>query len=138
MTAITILDGEQVRSVERIEGANLDGMSVSIDDLETATGWHLNERGMCRGDVCIPVRDRSALGAHDSVDLVAFAELVRRPVVADSAVGVVAFGEAADATASQLQSGKAPDFTLTDLAGVPHTMSAMGRKKKVLVVWASW
>jgi peroxiredoxin len=31
-----------------------------------------------------------------------------------------------------------PDFTLPDLAGVPHTLSALRGKKVFLCTWASW
>jgi hypothetical protein len=33
---------------------------------------------------------------------------------------------------------RAPDFTLPDLAGQPFTFSSLGRRKKLLVAWASW
>ncbi len=32
----------------------------------------------------------------------------------------------------------APDFTLPDLAGTPHTLSALRGKKVFLCTWASW
>jgi peroxiredoxin len=32
----------------------------------------------------------------------------------------------------------APDFTLPDLAGKPHTLSHLRGKKVLLVTWASW
>jgi peroxiredoxin len=32
----------------------------------------------------------------------------------------------------------APDFTLPDLAGVPHTLSALRGNKVFLCTWASW
>ena len=33
---------------------------------------------------------------------------------------------------------KAPDFTLPDLDGRPHTLSGHRGKKILLVAWASW
>ena len=32
----------------------------------------------------------------------------------------------------------APDFTLPDLAGMPHTLSELRGKKVFLCTWASW
>jgi hypothetical protein len=46
---------------------------VSGPDLTASMGWELKAEGLCRGDVCVPVRDRSPLMAGDRVDLVAVA-----------------------------------------------------------------
>jgi len=51
---------------------------ISESDLETVTGWHLNEQGLCRGDVCVPVRDRAGLGPDGELDLLATADLLER------------------------------------------------------------
>jgi peroxiredoxin len=32
----------------------------------------------------------------------------------------------------------APDFTLPDLAGTPHTLSSLRGKQVFLCTWASW
>jgi len=47
-------------------------------------------------------------------------------------------GESAQARGEALRSLEAPDFTLPDLAGRPHSLSAHRGKKVLLVTWASW
>ena len=39
------------------------------DDLRVAIGWELKPEGLCRDDVCVPVRDRDALLVDGMVDL---------------------------------------------------------------------
>ena len=41
--------------------------------LAAHTGWTLKPEGLCRGEMCVPVRDRAALGDADGIDLAAFA-----------------------------------------------------------------
>lgn len=136
MSTVTILDGERHTTVAAVRRD--DAVCVDAADLEDATGWHLEPRGLCRGDVCVPVRDRDALVRADGVDLATFAAVLGRPVVVDAAAGVVAFGEAAGGIAEQLRSLHAPDFTLPTLSGEPLRFSSLGRKKKLLLAWASW
>ncbi len=130
---ITVLNGEHSTLVD-----SADGVTIGVDDLAKSTGWHLKPEGLCRGNVCVPVRDRSALVDGDAVRVEAFGSVLHRPVVIDPANMIVAVGESAAAVSEQLRQRRAPDFTLVDIDGTPHTMSAIGRKKKVLVVWASW
>ena len=44
----------------------------------------------------------------------------------------------ADTRNATLAGLMAPDITLPDLAGVPHTLSALRGKKVLLTTWASW
>ena len=136
MTTITIIDGERTTVTETGDETT---MSIAPSDLHAATGWELKPEGLCRDDVCVPVRDRDALlDGAGRIDLVAFAAALHRPVVADSDARVVAIGTSSTTITEQLRTGQAPDFSLPDLDGTLHTLSGIGRKKKVLVVWASW
>ena len=130
---MTILNGETATTFE-----SADGASMNISDLPAATGWQLKPEGLCQGDICVPVRDQTVLLNGAAINIEAFAAAVHRPVVLDTTHRVAALGESATAVAQQLRDGRAPDFTLNDIHGVAHTMSAIGRKKKVLVVWSSW
>ena len=61
-----------------------------------------------------------------------------RPLAVDREERVACLGVAAPARVAALASLEAPDFTLPDLAGRPHTLSAHRGRKVLLVAWASW
>ena len=128
-------------SAETEVDAALDGGRVLVagDDLARATGWERKPEGLCRGDVCVPVRDAAAVdGPGATVDLAGVAALLRRPLVVDADAAAAFLGEAAVDRASALRSGIAPDFTLPDLDGRQHTLSDHRGTKVFLVAWASW
>jgi hypothetical protein len=63
---------------------------------------------------------------------------IDKPIVHDDARGVWVLGEGADERAAALASLVAPDFTLPDVNGRPHSLSDYRGKKVFLVSWASW
>ncbi|OUC92034.1 TlpA disulfide reductase family protein [Streptosporangium minutum] len=106
-----------------------DGHEEKIDGLVVPhgvpiLGWERKPHGWCRGDACIPSFRAAAAETEEGVDLVRFAGLLGRQVVADPDEDVVAVGEP-DAPAL----GRAPEFG--PLAGLRGT-------KVALVFWASW
>ena len=56
--------------------AATNGLWLSADDAERATGWTLKPEGMCQDDVCVPLPVRDG-----RVDVAAFWQLLGRPVV---------------------------------------------------------
>ena len=58
--------------------------------LPEALGWTLKPDGLCRDDVCVPVRDRAALFHAGRLDLTAVADALDRPTVVDADAGIVA------------------------------------------------
>jgi hypothetical protein len=125
------------------EGAlevNPDGgaLLVDADALASVTGWKLEPQGLCRGDVCVPTRARPEIRVGDQVDARVFADLLRRPLAFDDDAGVGVLGESAATRAEQLASMRVDDFALADVDGRPFRWSSIGRRKKVLVAWASW
>lgn len=118
--------------------ATVDGPSVAVDDLAAATGWQLKPDGLCRGEVCVPVRDRSTLVVDGRVLLESLGAALHRPVVVDVAAGVAALGGDPVVVGTELHERHAADFTLPQLDGTSFTFSSLGRKKKLLVAWASW
>jgi len=111
---------------------------ISADALEASLGWELKPEGLCRGEICVPVRDREALVDEDRIDVGAFAGILGRPVVIDGRERVAALGTAASSQAESMASLEAPDFELPDLAGRMHTLSEHRGKKVLLIAYASW
>jgi hypothetical protein len=112
------------------------GLWLSADDAARTTGWTLKPEGMCQAELCVPL---PAGAAHDArVDVAAFWQLLGRPVVHDAANQTWVLGAGADERNTALAGLIAPDFTLPDLAGVPHTLSALRGKRVFLSTWASW
>ena len=119
-------------------GAELRDGELWIDTsaLETATGWHLESRGVCRDDACIPVPPSGAAWtAGTSFNLCAFASHIGRGIASDSGADTWSFGPPAT---SRLVSGMAPDFELPDFEGRTHRLSQYRGKKVLLMTWASW
>ena len=110
---------------------------VGNDDVLRATGWERKPEGICRDELCVPLRDGAAHTA-DRIELNAFAAALRRPLAVDVEAGAAFLGTAAAERAEQLHSLRAPDFSLPDLDGHMHTLSAQRGKKVLLVVYASW
>jgi hypothetical protein len=111
---------------------------VAAADLDRLLGWHLRPEGMCRGDVCIPVRDREAIENKNGADLVALAGLTGAPVVVAADENVVAIGVARDRRSEALVGRQASDFELPDLDGTPHRLSQYDGRRRLLVAFATW
>ncbi len=128
---------EDERSVEgRLDA---DGRAlIALDDLPAALGWELRPEGLCRGDVCVPVRDRTGLEVDGAVDLVAVGAALDRPVVVDAEAGVVAFGAHRAERRRGVAEHEAPPFTLPDLEGNPRSLAEWHTKRKLLIAFASW
>jgi hypothetical protein len=134
--AFTIIDETRTTEVD----AALDGdrILISPDAVERALGWSLRPEGFCRDDICVPVREGSRVLDGDNVDLVALAHLLGRPLAVDREERAAALAASADDRGAVLATLEAPDFTLPDLDGRMHTLSALRGKKVFLAVWASW
>lgn len=134
--AFTLIDGE--RAVEIPAFCSGDAVRVAPEALREATGWKLEPRGLCRGEVCVPVRDRAALSDESGIDLAAFARAVDRPLALDVAERAAALGTGAAERSARMATLEAPDFTLPDLRGRMHSLSEHRGKKVLLIVYASW
>ena len=69
--SFTLIDTNAVHPVT----ATLAGDAIYLNpaELERALGWTLKPEGLCRDEVCVPVRDRDALAGDAGIDLAAFA-----------------------------------------------------------------
>jgi hypothetical protein len=136
MTTVTFLDAEHG---PRAAAGAVRGDRVLLDPaaLEALTGWNRKPEGLCRGEICVPVRDEE-LDTAEGIDARRLAEALRCPAVVDAAEGVVAFGVPAAERRGPIEAGLAPDFTLPQLDGGVFTFSSLGRRKKLLLAWSSW
>ncbi len=134
--AFTLIDGTEAQSVQAsVEDGHV---TLSPKAVEDALGWQLKPEGLCRGSVCIPVRDRSQLERAGGIDLQALAAALGRPLALDMEERAAALGTPAADRAQSMASLEAPDFTLPDLEGRMHSLSEHRGKKVLLIAYASW
>jgi hypothetical protein len=116
---------------------------ITTADLKRATHFAVKPQGVCRDELCFPLpksRRQDFLrpeAGRTWFNLSAFAALVHQPVARDAALSTWYFGLRSDQRPF-LNSLEAPDFTLPDLQGKPHSLSDFRGKKILLVTWASW
>jgi len=111
---------------------------VAPGDLTAALGWELKPSGLCRGDMCVPVRDTDALFVGGRLDLVAVAAAVGQPSAVDVDAGILAVALPAVSRRGALVDQVAPDFTLPDLDGTLRSLSDWAGTKRLLVTFSSW
>ncbi len=138
---LTIVDAETspYRCSEVAARVDGDRVFLGADAVAEALGWTLRDEGLCRGDVCVPVRERAALvSGKNEIDLAALAAVLDRPLACDAAAGAAVLGVSAASRFQQMQNLEAPDFELADLAGRMHKLSEHRGKKVLLIAHASW
>jgi hypothetical protein len=127
--------GRECRVEARVDG---DRVLLSADALREALGWELHDNTLCNDAMCVPLPAGSRLGAEGVFDLAEVAAALDRPLAVDPSERAAFLGVSAGERAQALTSLLAPDFTLPDLAGRPHTLSSYRGRKVFLVAWASW
>jgi hypothetical protein len=133
---LTIIDAGRAVDVQaRVEG---DRVLLSPEALRDALGWELHDGTLCNDAMCVPLPAGSSLASGGSLDLAEIARVLDRPLALDVAEGAAYLGASARERADALSSLVAPDFTLPDLAGRPHSLAEQRGNKVLLVVWASW
>ena len=137
MRQITIItDG--VATVDGEADPDRGSFLVEPADLMTALGWELKPDGLCRGDVCVPVRDMDAVRVGERIDLAAVVDALGRPSVADLDAGIMAVALPAELRRRALRDLDAPDFTLPGLDGHSHSLSDWAGRKRLVVAFSSW
>jgi hypothetical protein len=132
----TVIDGGRETEVSaRVDGPRV---SLSAEALRSALGWEVHEGTLCNDSMCVPLPAGSRLGEGGAFDLVEVAATIDRPLALDVDEQAAYLGASAGERAQALASLIAPDFTLPDLDGHPHTLSVHRGKKVFLVAWASW
>jgi hypothetical protein len=110
---------------------------VTASDWETGTGWHLEDKGWCEGDRCIPLNGltRDDEGRFHTREL---ARVTGRALYA--ADGVVAIGPEYGTGTGAVAGTALPNVTLTDRQGNPVTVASLvsRRRRMVIHAWAPW
>ena len=116
---------------------------ITTSDLSLATRFEVKPQGVCRAELCFPLpKDRQQEFLRSSsgkqwFNLLAFADLVHQSVAHDEALATWYFGLRSDQR-QVLASLEAPNFTLPDMEGKPHSLADFHGKKVLLLTWASW
>ena len=124
--------------------ARFEGEGVAVDAwlpneaLEQLVGWHLTDDGLCRGDACIRITDRTALELDGMVSARAVTKLLERPVLIDGANAVVVFGEPRTARREVLEQRRAVPVEMVDLNGNAANLDSFKGKKRIQVTFATW
>lgn len=113
----------------------LDNLYSDPAAFATGTGWKIEARGACKGELCVPLPS----GALDNgrVDVAAVAERLGMAVVADEASRTWAIGPESF-NGQALATTEAPDLTLETFAGEPFALSSLRGTRTVLVAWAPY
>ena len=132
----TLIDGGKALEID----AATDGGRVRIPHaaMKDALGWELHDGLLCNDAMCVPVADAGALEQGGAIDLAALAAALDRPLAVDAGERAAYLGLSAQERAQELASLQAPDFTLPDLDGRPHSLAEQRGKKVLLVAWGSW
>lgn len=77
-------------------------------------------------------------GEREGVELARRAEAAGRPVAIDPDERAAYLGVTARERVDELAALEAPDFTLPDLEGRPHSLREHRGRKVLLVAYASW
>jgi len=135
MTRLTVIDESGSHSFGQVGFGEL---GVSADDFARATGWSLKPEGLCKDEICVPVRDTAAMSNGSAIDVAEFARVTGRNMVIDASRNVMAMGEQASIRAAAMTTLDAPNFTLPDINGNLVSLSDFANRKKLILAWSSW
>ena len=135
MTQLTVIDESGSHSFGR---ESFGELGVNAEDFARSTGWKLKPEGLCKEEVCVPVRNTAAMSNGESIDVAEFARITGRNMVSDSSRNVVALGEPASRRATAMATLDAPNFTLPDINGNLVSLSDFAKRKKLILAWSSW
>ncbi len=117
-----------------------NGLLIDPKDLSAVNGFELKPEGACYADMCVPIPDNLMVEADGKswFDLLAFADLLDQPYVADEAERVFSFAEVPAKRDNMMVNGMAPDIELTDRSGNVFRLADLKGKKALIVTWSSW
>ena len=135
MTQLTVIDESGSYSFDQV---SFGEVGVNADDFARATGWTLKAEGLCKGEICVPVRESAAMSNGEAIDIAEFARVTGRNVIIDANRNVLAMGEQASSRSASMATLDAPNFTLPDINGNLVSLSDFAKRKKLLLAWSSW
>ena len=112
----------------------LESLKVSVQDFEARSGWKLEARGACKGNVCVPLDPKTK--EENSLNVRLLADRLRMPLVYDAAHLLWSLGPESGTPA--LISANAPPLVLKTMDGELFRLSDLLGQKVLLVAWASW
>jgi len=136
---VTIVTEHGPQEVQAEADRERDALWMAPSDVERLLGWTLKAEGLCRGPVCVPLASAAARHVRpDALDVAGLWRRMSKPVLRTQDASAWLLGESASERTAALESLEAPDFTLPDLAGKPHSLSDYRGRKVLLATWASW
>lgn len=114
---------------------------IPIAKLTELTGLELKPEGVCFDDTCVSLSKQESLYVkqiENLFNITAFSHLMGYSIVHNKKHDLWVVGEGGTTHRGNRNSLKAPDFTLPDLNGKQHSLSAYLGHKILLVSWASW
>lgn len=123
---------------------DINDLWVDGADLTRINGFVLKQEGLCRDEICVPLRQDEDSDMYVKrqgkswINLTQFARKMQQAVVRDADTETWSFGEIAMTRDNFLHSAMAPDFELKDRTGKMVRLSDYRGKKVLLVTWASW
>ncbi|MEZ5246380.1 MAG: hypothetical protein R2707_14865 [Acidimicrobiales bacterium] len=141
MPTVKVLNQDATGAVplHEIEAAVVDGRVLTdAGGVAEALGWELKPEGLCRGDVCVPVRPDAAVRNGDRIDLGAVASVLGMASMVDEQAAVVAVSAPAADRRAALKGRVAPGFSLPDLDGKLRSLEEFKDRKRLLIAFASW
>jgi hypothetical protein len=136
---VLTLDAGNADGVGEIDASIEGGRALtSATGVAAALGWELKPEGLCKGDICVPVRDDAGIGSGDRIDLGAVIAALGMSSLLDEEAAVLAVSVPSADRRAGLQGRVAPDFTLPDLDGELRSLEEFKDRKRLLIAFASW
>jgi hypothetical protein len=138
MVTLITEHGPQEVAAEAESGS--DALWMAPADVERWLGWTLKPEGLCHGPVCVPLSAPEAARCvrSNALDVARLWRYLSKPLRRSADASVWLLGESAGERSAALESLEAPDFSLPDLSGRPHSLVDYRGRKVFLATWASW
>lgn len=130
----------QGRAIQLSRTGPGEGLLIRPEDLHRVNGFELKPEGACFEAMCIPISGELSVEIEGETwfDLIAFADLLEQPYVADLEERVWSFAEIPAKRESMMVDAMAPDIELTDRKGNVFRLADLKGKKALIVTWSSW